>query len=242
MNHAGQLRNLCKEAESQGFRVKQLNNGHWRFYSPDGVNMVVVSATPSDNRAWDNILAQLRRAGFRDRKQEESDMSSQHATTSLAEAFTSAKEETPVPLRRGQLQEIILQAMGKHPDHVHSTDEVVALVKYHGIQTERQSVLSCLATLAQLGKIDRTGFGHYRYSRETEPEIQPAPQEEPMTPPPPPHAEQPETSLDTDERELEQALAEGIAALSRLETVARRWQRKIQALRRLKAELAELSL
>jgi hypothetical protein len=54
-----------REAESQDWRVEQLKSGHWRLYAPDGVHIVHAAGTPSDYRALDNTVAQMRRYGFR---------------------------------------------------------------------------------------------------------------------------------------------------------------------------------
>jgi hypothetical protein len=62
---AKDFRNIVKEAERQGFRVEQLRSGHWRFVPPNPSKpMVHAAGTPSDRRAIDNLLGQLRRSGF----------------------------------------------------------------------------------------------------------------------------------------------------------------------------------
>lgn len=58
------LRKIIREAEKQGWTVKATKNNHWRFYAPDGVNIVHASGTASDHRTLDNLLAQLKRYGF----------------------------------------------------------------------------------------------------------------------------------------------------------------------------------
>ena len=58
------FRKVIREAERQGWRVEQTKGGHWRFYAPDGVNIVHAAGTPSDRRSFDNTIAQLRKYGF----------------------------------------------------------------------------------------------------------------------------------------------------------------------------------
>lgn len=60
------MKSLAFELESQGWKVKQTNNGHWRFIPPDpSKNIVIASSTPSCAYAMKNILSDLKRNGFR---------------------------------------------------------------------------------------------------------------------------------------------------------------------------------
>ena len=61
-----ELAAVINEARKQGYRVEQTRNGHWEFKSPDRTRRPVYAAgTPSDWRAIRNLIAELRRAGFR---------------------------------------------------------------------------------------------------------------------------------------------------------------------------------
>ena len=60
-----ETKEIIREAEKQGWRVEPTKKGHIRFYAPDGVNVVHAAGTPSDPRAIANLVAQLRRYGFR---------------------------------------------------------------------------------------------------------------------------------------------------------------------------------
>jgi hypothetical protein len=59
------MKKLVREAERQGWRVEPTKSGHWRFYAPDGEHIVHASGTPSDHRSLDNLVAQMRRYGFK---------------------------------------------------------------------------------------------------------------------------------------------------------------------------------
>lgn len=59
-----ELKEIVKAAEQQGWRVKTTKKGHQMFFAPDGVNKVTAAGTPSDHRAIDNLLAELRRYGL----------------------------------------------------------------------------------------------------------------------------------------------------------------------------------
>lgn len=59
------LKKLFKELESeQGARIETRRKG-WMIYPPDtSRSAVMVYKTPSDRRAWANMLSELRRSGF----------------------------------------------------------------------------------------------------------------------------------------------------------------------------------
>lgn len=63
-NAKKELKEIVKAAEKQGWQVKTTKKGHKMFYAPDGVNKVLAGGTPSDHRALQNLLADLRRYGF----------------------------------------------------------------------------------------------------------------------------------------------------------------------------------
>lgn len=58
-----ELRQIIREAERQGWRVE--HRKHIHFYAPDGKNIVIAPSTPSDSRWKQNLIADLRRYGFR---------------------------------------------------------------------------------------------------------------------------------------------------------------------------------
>jgi predicted RNA binding protein YcfA (HicA-like mRNA interferase family) len=59
------MKRLRKTAEQQGWRVEDTRGGHVKFLPPDTAQPAVVAAgTPSDHRAWRNLLASLRRSGL----------------------------------------------------------------------------------------------------------------------------------------------------------------------------------
>ena len=60
-----ELKEIVKAAEKQGRRVKTMKNGHPMFFAPDGINKVTAGGTPSDHRALNNLIAMLRRYGFK---------------------------------------------------------------------------------------------------------------------------------------------------------------------------------
>lgn len=61
-----ELREIVKNAQTQGWRVERARNGHWKFYSPNGRDLIVEADTPSDWRGRKNFLSRMRRAGFKE--------------------------------------------------------------------------------------------------------------------------------------------------------------------------------
>jgi predicted RNA binding protein YcfA (HicA-like mRNA interferase family) len=59
------IRQPIGELKAQGFRVEHTRKGHYIAYCPDGVTRVTIPGTPSDHRSMKNVLADLRRCGFK---------------------------------------------------------------------------------------------------------------------------------------------------------------------------------
>ena len=59
------LKKLLKTLEAeQGAVIKAKNKG-WMIYPPDKTKpAVMIHRTPSDRRAWANMISELRRSGF----------------------------------------------------------------------------------------------------------------------------------------------------------------------------------
>lgn len=58
------LSELLKDLEAQGFWIEERTRGLFA-YSPDkSKSPVSIHRTLSDHRAWNNLLAQLKRAGY----------------------------------------------------------------------------------------------------------------------------------------------------------------------------------
>jgi hypothetical protein len=58
------VKSLLEELEAQGWRIKDSKKG-WMVYPPDvSKNPVAIHKTPSDHRAWNNLMSELKRAGF----------------------------------------------------------------------------------------------------------------------------------------------------------------------------------
>lgn len=58
-----ELTRLIRQLEEQGWHVEATKSG-WMAYSPDGINKTSIHKTPSDHRAWKNLISNLRKGGF----------------------------------------------------------------------------------------------------------------------------------------------------------------------------------
>lgn len=60
-----ELRKLIKALEEQGFTVTFTRNQHYLVRNPAGRVVATLAGTPSDHHAFRNMIATLRKAGFR---------------------------------------------------------------------------------------------------------------------------------------------------------------------------------
>jgi hypothetical protein len=60
------VRDLIRAARRAGWRITHTGSGHIKLTPPAPKRAtVVIASTPSDRRAWRNILADIRKAGLR---------------------------------------------------------------------------------------------------------------------------------------------------------------------------------
>lgn len=61
-----EIKKIRKELEAQGWRIENRKGGHAMAFPPDRSQPpVVLPSSPSDARWQKNLLAQLRRSGFK---------------------------------------------------------------------------------------------------------------------------------------------------------------------------------
>lgn len=65
MSHKKEIKYLLDRAVRQGFTVKQTKSGHYQVRHPTDGSLTHLPSTPSDRRAVDNSLSQLKRMGYR---------------------------------------------------------------------------------------------------------------------------------------------------------------------------------
>lgn len=59
-----EVRNIVREAEQQGWRVKITTKG-WMLLDPSGEHSETLHKTPSDRRGLHNSISRMRRYGFK---------------------------------------------------------------------------------------------------------------------------------------------------------------------------------
>lgn len=58
------LADIKNKAKESGWRFEQTTSGHWKFFSPDGITIILVSGTPSDWRVQRKVTSDFKRAGL----------------------------------------------------------------------------------------------------------------------------------------------------------------------------------
>jgi hypothetical protein len=61
---SGRLRPLLRALRQQGWTLGRTSKNHWRFISPQG-DVVVASGTPRSAWAFQKLMGDLKRRGFR---------------------------------------------------------------------------------------------------------------------------------------------------------------------------------
>lgn len=59
-----ELKKLLRELKSCGWEIKETKKGYLLFPPDKKAGAVAIHKTPSDRRAWANMLSELRRHGF----------------------------------------------------------------------------------------------------------------------------------------------------------------------------------
>lgn len=62
---SGILDDLKRLAKEQNWTFERTKNNHWKFFSPDGKHIIVVSGTPSDWRSQRKAYADFKKAGMK---------------------------------------------------------------------------------------------------------------------------------------------------------------------------------
>jgi hypothetical protein len=65
MSATKDFKEIVAAAEKQGWRTERTRSGKIKMYAPDGIHIVIASTTPSTRNAVQNLVADLRRQGFR---------------------------------------------------------------------------------------------------------------------------------------------------------------------------------
>jgi hypothetical protein len=60
------LKTLLRKLEAQGWELRETKKGFYAVPPDESKPMVMIHLTPSDRRAWNNMMGFLKRSGFRD--------------------------------------------------------------------------------------------------------------------------------------------------------------------------------
>lgn len=247
MSYNTDMQRVVKQAEIQGFRVRETTKGHWQFYAPNGKDIVVASGTSCNHTGWSKFMAELRRAGFAE------------ASTSIGDAIKEALgsstdvEKTVngtlvdmgvTPLGKPTTRQILLEVINRHPEGMDIQD-LSMVVKSKRPDLGSQAVSVTLSGMASRGEIERKSRGRYHPKQEIrQMEVKPIvnghakPVAETSSAPAIPAPIIDEAQVANDIEELEAALV----ALSRIETVVRRNREVLKKFAELRSMLNSLNL
>lgn len=154
MSFGHELRDVTRQLEAQGWRHEDTSKGHHKFLPPDPkAPIVVCSGTPSDHRAWDNFMSQLKRSGAhisRNRR---------HAGSVPSQVLHIMLEQ---PTKTFNTEELCLILSARNPEKLKAKTSLRNLV----------GIACC--DLYKRGDVKRVGQGTYRI------EAPPAPKPEPV--------------------------------------------------------------
>jgi hypothetical protein len=155
---ASDIREIDRQLQDQGWRQEETSKGHVRYLPPDAKAPIVVrSGTPSDHRAWDNFMAQLKRSGAKLEKTQKH----------------TRRQQRSVPSQ-------VLQIMKDRPGHTFTTDEVALIfgARNPGRISTKSSVKTLVGVafcnLHSQGEITRVAMGQYVFKAPPAPK--PAPE------------------------------------------------------------------
>lgn len=243
MNLRGEIRELIKEAQRQVFRHEWLGSGHHRFYAPDHKTIVQCSSSTRDGAWKGKFMTEMRKAGFKTKREVKAMNNGKHATTSLGDIIRAAEHPENVPENvdsnishappRGTYAKVAREVLAREPTRYFSKVEICAAIRARGFAYTEEKAGILLANLAVQGECFRGDIGQYRKLRKHAPEPA-APIV--VTEPPVPvlGLEADESVIDDDIRELDEALA----ALGRIESVVRKYKGLVKQMRAFKAALA----
>lgn len=244
MNYDGEIQQIRKRAEQQGWRYERLANNHHRFLSPDHVNIVQASSSSNDPSAIKFVLNDMRRAGY----VHEDKASATTIALAMEAAQSKANGHSHGPERqiKGTVANVIRNCFREHPEAALTTQRVTDYVSARGIDTDAGRIGIMLARLVMQEEISRVERGTFRWGRGHR-VVAPAPT---VTPPAPSgingaeltltvvHKAAESTDQDPDELELDEALV----ALGRIEAVVRRYKGIIRQFAAMKKMLNSLDV
>ena len=154
MSQATDLNDVIDRALEQGWRHQRTERGHHQFYAPNGKDIVVTGGTPSDGRAWDNFMADMKRAGF------------VNGVHTLGDALSIAvTQQQPKPPNGGaklSVAQYVIDFLARHPEGM-DVDDINSYVRSVRPDVKNASAgAQEAANLTLQGKLQRVAIGRYR--------------------------------------------------------------------------------
>lgn len=168
MSFDGDIARVVREAIDQGWRHSRTERNHHQFLAPNGHDIVVTGGTPSDQRGWQNFMADMKRAGFRN-----------GATTSLGDLLQAASTKTngatappdteklKAPGAALSSRTIIRDLLRAHPD---GTTYSALNTTLHSLKPDAHdnATSQTIHSMTKSGEVVKVRHGFYRLATETE--------------------------------------------------------------------------
>lgn len=197
--YGGSVQLVVRAALEQGWRHDRTQNGHHRFYAPDGQGIVVTSGTPSDSRGFLNFIAEMRRHGFKTPEE-----------TEQAPAAPQPEHESPQKLPRGAIATLVRDALRCASPHPRSLEHVTMTVRARYPAANELSIKSSYYNCTDLPGFVKTIEGiAYRPDAPAAPTNRATDKAQP---------------IGGEEASDVAALEEALTALARIEAVVRKYQ------------------
>lgn len=245
MSTNSDLLDIIEAAVGQGWRHRRTNSNHHQLFSPNGKDIVTTGGTPSDHRAIDNFVAELKRAGFVRGLQTLGESLRPSTIEVKVNGSNGAKGTNGVNHPKLSATEYILDYMQRQGGEI-TTAELKNYVRSHRPDLETNSTVSATTYLCASKKIRRVGYG--RFALVAKPEltlappvvVAPAPEAPLYAAPSAPAVPHLVAGARTGDARIDEDLAAldgALVALAQLDGVVRRNRDVLQQLANLKALL-----
>jgi hypothetical protein len=229
---------VIKRATAQGWRHTRTNAGHHQFFAPNKHNIVTTGGTPSDHRAWDNFMADMKRAGYVN-----------GATTSLSDALAQARAgdagdaDAPVRAPNGgaklSASQLIVDVLSRHPEGMQVAD-LTAVVRSARPELSEKITTTSLSQMRLRGTVVNPHRGFWQLTRDAKPREAPAAPAAESTAVAAASVDLSVAGIDTGDEAIDRDLRtidDALAALAALEDVVRRNRAVLQQFAKLKQML-----
>jgi hypothetical protein len=240
VSYDSDMQQVVKRAQEQGFRYRTTERNHHQFYAPNGHDIVVAPGTPSDQRGWNNFMADMKRAGYR----------VHDASTSLGDVLREAgvgQAQERQAATKASVRQLLREYLQARPGQTVPYEELEKLVSTARPDLNYNAAAQTLSVMVTKGELVRVKVGWYRAVTDEDRRQVETPQTNGAAGPPvvapqptaPPVLEPPATSsTDSDIAELDDAVTKMLDAFSTVERLLRKHRETMKKVAELKKLLS----